>query len=201
MAWHVTKVTKVTNDTNYHHQVYWHAVCAQIESVFLKQTPAPTDAHSTALASAHILMKCVGKQSVLPAHNDEYSESTEPTICFGDDETSAPTDALTIFGDDEGGGPKVGDMGSYICVGPTPSTETPAPTDAPGCCYGDGYKTNGMCARATTQSKCEDMGCSFLVMSGECAVADGDDGDESSLVSNCTCSRNIPRTLPECGSV
>ena len=54
-------------------------------------------------------------------------------------------------------------MGSYICLEPTPSPETPAPTDAPGCCYGDSYKANGKCARPTTQSKCEDMGCSFLI--------------------------------------
>ena len=41
-------------------------------------------------------------------------------------------------------------MDSYICVEPTSSPETPAPTDAPGCCYGDGYEANGMC---------KDMGC------------------------------------------
>jgi len=42
-------------------------------------------------------------------------------------------------------------------------TTTQTPTEPAGCCYGDSYKANGKCARATSQSKCEDMGCSFLV--------------------------------------
>ena len=54
-----------------------------VEATPSPETPAPMDAHLR--ASAHILIKCAGKQRVLPAHNDEYSESTEPTICFGDD--------------------------------------------------------------------------------------------------------------------
>ena len=58
----------------------------------------------------------------------------------------------------------VGDMGSYIFMEPTPLPEAPALTDAPGCCYGDGYNANGKCVCATTQSKCEDMGCSFVAM-------------------------------------
>ena len=36
---------------------------------------------------------------------------------------------------------------------------TSAPTDPPGCCGGDSYKTNGECPM--TQDKCEDNGCSW----------------------------------------
>merc|ERR1712013_774235 len=43
-------------------------------------------------------------------------------------------------------------------------TTTETPMGEPGCCYSDdSYKANGKCARATSRSKCEDMGCSFLV--------------------------------------
>ena len=83
----------------------------------------------------------------LVSANDEYSESSEGTICYGDDECR---------------GLQVCDMGTYICKNPTPSPETPSPTEAAGCCYGDSYKANGKCARATSRDKCEDMGCSFL---------------------------------------
>ena len=79
----------------------------------------------------------------LASANDEYSESDEPTICYGDDECR---------------GRQVCDMGSHICVDPTPSPETPAPTDAPGCCYGDSYKANDKCAKAAEQGKCESKG-------------------------------------------
>merc|ERR1719464_898935 len=41
-------------------------------------------------------------------------------------------------------------------------TTTASPTDAPGCCYGDSYKANDKCAKATEQGKCEDKGCSWL---------------------------------------
>merc|ERR1719187_937160 len=42
-------------------------------------------------------------------------------------------------------------------------TTTEMPTEPAGCCYGDSYKANDRCAKATTQSRCQDMGCSFLV--------------------------------------
>merc|ERR1712129_645271 len=43
-------------------------------------------------------------------------------------------------------------------------TTTQTPTEPAGCCYSeDSYKANDKCARATSQSKCESMGCSFLV--------------------------------------
>ena len=38
---------------------------------------------------------------------------------------------------------------------------TSAPTDPPGCCGGDRFKTNGKCPMAMTQDKCEDKGCSW----------------------------------------
>merc|ERR1712087_682454 len=44
-------------------------------------------------------------------------------------------------------------------VWPTTTTTT----EEVGCCHGDSYKANGKCARATSRSKCEDMGCEFLV--------------------------------------
>merc|ERR1719481_1386720 len=55
-------------------------------------------------------------------------------------------------------------MNEYMdCEALWPTT-TETPTDPAGCCYdGDSYKANSKCARATSQSKCEDMGCSFLV--------------------------------------
>merc|ERR1719391_918715 len=92
-------------------------------------------------------------KSKLIAHNDEYSgdesSSDEPTICYGDDECR---------------GNQVCDMGSYICVTPTPSPVTPAPTDEPGCCYNpDSYKGNDRCSGATDAQRCEDMGCKFLI--------------------------------------
>jgi len=92
-----------------------------------------------------VIAACVA----LASANDEYSESDEPTICYGDDECR---------------GNQVCDMGSYICVTPTPSPVTPAPTDEPGCCYNpDSYKGNDRCSQATDRERCEDMGCSFLV--------------------------------------
>ena len=98
-------------------------------------------AASMALASA--------RSPTTTISGNDYSESSEPTICYGDDECR---------------GRMVCDMGSYICVEPTPSPETPAPTDAPGCCYNpDSYKGNDRCSGATTQSRCEDMGCAFMV--------------------------------------
>merc|ERR1719495_2812598 len=89
-------------------------------------------------------------RSKLMAHNEEYSSDSpdEPTICYGDDECR---------------GRQMCDMGSYICVDPTPSPETPAPTDAPGCCYGDSYKANDKCVMASSQDKCESKGCNWLV--------------------------------------
>merc|ERR1719300_823131 len=42
-------------------------------------------------------------------------------------------------------------------------TTTETPTEPAGCCYGDSYKANDRCGKATTKSRCEDMGCSFLV--------------------------------------
>merc|ERR1719175_217581 len=54
-------------------------------------------------------------------------------------------------------------MNEYMdCEALWPTT-TETPTEPAGCCYGDSYKANSKCARATSQSKCEDMGCSFLV--------------------------------------
>merc|ERR1719319_386334 len=44
-------------------------------------------------------------------------------------------------------------------VWPTTTSTTSAPA---GCCYGDSYKANDKCLRATSRDKCEDMGCSFL---------------------------------------
>merc|ERR1719232_1422947 len=57
------------------------------------------------------------------------------------------------------------DMGSYICVEPTPSPvwTTESPTSPPGCCYNpDSYKGNDRCSGATDKDRCEDMGCTFL---------------------------------------
>merc|ERR1719381_123446 len=42
-------------------------------------------------------------------------------------------------------------------------TTTETPTEPAGCCYGDSYKANDRCGKATTKSRCEDMGCSFLI--------------------------------------
>merc|ERR1719347_2285207 len=54
-------------------------------------------------------------------------------------------------------------MNEYMdCEALWPTT-TETPTEPAGCCYGDSYKANSKCARATSQSKCEDMGCSFLI--------------------------------------
>merc|ERR1712087_160596 len=44
-------------------------------------------------------------------------------------------------------------------VWPTTTTTTSSPA---GCCFGDSYKANGKCQRATSRDKCEDMGCEFL---------------------------------------
>merc|ERR1712087_1026895 len=54
-------------------------------------------------------------------------------------------------------------LGEYEdCETVWPTTTTT--TEEIGCCYsGDSYKANGKCARATSRSKCEDMGCEFLV--------------------------------------
>merc|ERR1719515_185263 len=86
----------------------------------------------------------------LVAANDDYSESDEPTICYGDDECR---------------GRQVCDMGSYICVDPTPSPvwTTESPTSPPGCCYNpDSYKGSDRCSGASDKDRCEDMGCTFL---------------------------------------
>merc|ERR1719249_305627 len=49
-------------------------------------------------------------------------------------------------------------MNEYMdCEAVWPTTTEPA-----GCCYGDSYKQNDRCAKATTQSRREDMGCRFL---------------------------------------
>merc|ERR1719295_1270099 len=54
-------------------------------------------------------------------------------------------------------------MNEYMdCEAVWPTT-TESPTEPAGCCYGDSYKQNDRCAKATTQSRCEDMGCRFLV--------------------------------------
>merc|ERR1719208_368236 len=42
-------------------------------------------------------------------------------------------------------------------------TTTETPTEPAGCCYGESYKANDRCGKATTKSRCEDMGCSFLI--------------------------------------
>merc|ERR1719245_429497 len=41
-------------------------------------------------------------------------------------------------------------------------TTTETPTVPPGCCYGDSYKSNDKCLKATEQSKCESKGCNWL---------------------------------------
>merc|ERR1719335_1305573 len=53
-------------------------------------------------------------------------------------------------------------MNEYMdCEALWPTT-TETPTEPAGCCYGDDYKQNDRCAAATSQSRCEEMGCSFL---------------------------------------
>merc|ERR1719204_1517425 len=53
-------------------------------------------------------------------------------------------------------------LGEYEdCETEWPTTTTT--TEEVGCCRGDSYKANGKCARATDRSKCEDMGCEFLL--------------------------------------
>ena len=95
------------------------------------------------------LASALSPTTTADGNGNGYSESDEPTICYGDDECR---------------GKQVCDMGSYICVDPTPSPVTPAPTNAPGCCYDpDSYKGNGRCSAAADQDRCEDMGCTFLV--------------------------------------
>jgi len=69
------------------------------------------------------------------------------------------TDTI-CYGDDECRGHQVCDMGSYICVTPTPSPVTTAP---PGCCYADSYKANNKCNKATDQGRCESNGCHWRV--------------------------------------
>merc|ERR1719187_2883628 len=49
-----------------------------------------------------------------------------------------------------------------VCEPPV-FTTTPSPTEPAGCCYGDSYKANDKCAKATAQDKCESKGCSWLV--------------------------------------
>merc|ERR1719495_1730216 len=47
---------------------------------------------------------------------------------------------------------------------PPPTWPDPTTTEEIGCCYsGDSYKANDKCSRATERTRCEDMGCSFLV--------------------------------------
>jgi len=43
----------------------------------------------------------------------------------------------------------------YYCVD--------APDAEPGCCYGDSYKANEKCSKATEQEKCESKGCEWMV--------------------------------------
>merc|ERR1719463_49939 len=50
----------------------------------------------------------------------------------------------------------------YDCSQLWPTT-TSTPTIPPGCCYGDSYKANDKCLKATEQDKCEDKGCNWLV--------------------------------------
>jgi len=100
--------------------------------------------------------------------------NAEDTSCYTDadcdnneicaDNGMCESEETICYGDDECRGRQVCDMGRYICVDPTPSPlwTTPSPTDAPGCCYGDSYKANDKCVKATTRDRCEDMGCSFL---------------------------------------
>merc|ERR1712129_310110 len=55
-------------------------------------------------------------------------------------------------------------MGEYEDCETVWPTTTQTPTEPAGCCYSaDSYKANDKCARATSQSKCQDMGCSFLI--------------------------------------
>jgi len=101
------------------------------------------------IAASMALASALSPTTTTDGNGNGYSESDEPTICYGDDECR---------------GKQVCDMGSYICVDPTPSPVTPAPTNAPGCCYDpDSYKGNGRCSAAADQDRCEDMGCTFLV--------------------------------------
>merc|ERR1719230_2523641 len=54
-------------------------------------------------------------------------------------------------------------MNEYMdCEALWPTTTTT--TEEVGCCYsGDSYKANDRCGKATDRSRCEDMGCEFLV--------------------------------------
>jgi len=109
---------------------------------------------------------------------EEYSESSssEATICYGDDECR---------------GQDICDMGSYICVTPTPSPTTPSPTEAAGCCYnGDSYKGNEKCVMASaSQSKCEEKGCSWKVT---------DDASDCDLTTTETPPTPQPTSVPGC---
>merc|ERR1719495_1677026 len=98
-----------------------------------------------AIAITASMALATARSPTTTADGNGYSESSEPTICYGDDECR---------------GRQVCDMGSYICVDPTPS---PVTTALPGCCYGDSYKANGKCNKATHQGRCESNGCSWLV--------------------------------------
>jgi len=42
------------------------------------------------------------------------------------------------------------------------STSTTSTTEAPGCCHGDTYKSNGKCNKATDQSRCEANSCRWM---------------------------------------
>jgi len=117
--------------------------------------------------------------------NEEYTFIVEGTdyeksgafvidiTCSSESPTSSPTDTTVepsptssgtiCYSDEECRARQVCDMGTYTCVDPTPSPETPAPTDAPGCCYGDSYKANAKCATASEQDKCESRGCAWMV--------------------------------------
>merc|ERR1719317_950273 len=99
------------------------------------------------------------------------------------------------YGDDERRGHQVCDMGSYICVDPTPS---PVTTAAPGCCYGDGYKSNARCLKATEQSRCESNGCNWKVTDdpSDCVIT-------TTTTSTTTeepgcCKGDSPKTNPMC---
>merc|ERR1719361_2389401 len=43
----------------------------------------------------------------------------------------------------------------------TTTTSTSSTTPPPGCCYGDSYKSNGKCLKATDQGRCESNGCNW----------------------------------------
>merc|ERR1719361_2331868 len=104
----------------------------------------------------------------------EYDETTtaEPGCCFGNPDAAyskrwmdactaflTERDCLLLTNDDSEfrcAWEPLGAYGDCEQLWPT-TTSTPV-----GCCYGDSYKANAKCTRATDRSRCEDMGCSFL---------------------------------------